>query len=154
LEKFNLVKSIQHKNRRGKPTEYKLLVNGLNIDLDFYYVSNTFVPPETESLGNFNPKIIENINNDLEIFYDVNEKGLIRSIEVKNKINKKKSELKKIFLSPVEQKFMKYLPHPSMDPEYFIKICNKAHLTDFINLRKLTAFVKKLQSLEIITIEN
>ena len=87
---------------------------------------------------------------ELRLFSIVTSRGFIQGIKIRKKTKAHRYIAHKIELSSIESRFMEFLPHPTMEPTSFFKICAKAQITDYISQKIVFNLVNKLLKLEII----
>ncbi|UCG00932.1 MAG: hypothetical protein JSW11_15110 [Candidatus Heimdallarchaeota archaeon] len=149
LAKNNILKSEQYLHKPGKPTFYSLLVDRIDISLDLSQISETMdVPPVAENIPN--PLIREDINSPPRVQFHFDNKDMVTEISVKVRTKAKKTIAHKIILNETESQFMKYIPHPTMEPESFFDICTKAGISDYYSIKEAYLFAEKLMKYDII----
>ncbi len=137
------------RKKAGKPTYFKSKVDQLTIILDM----DSLVSSIVQSYDNTelpNPLIREKAYLDDKIGYEINTKGLVTEISVKKRTKAKRFVKQKVRLNSLESQFMKYLPHPTMAFEPFLRICEKAELKNYFEQKILLHFVEKLKKIGII----
>ncbi len=97
-----------------------------------------------------NPFIREKSYLEPRIKYDVDDKGLVRKLTTKMQTKAKRYVKQEVELSQAESQFMKYLPHPTMDFEPFLQVCNKAKLDNYFEIKTILSFVEKMKKMGII----
>ncbi len=149
LAENNFLKSEQYPHRPGKPTFYSLLVDRINISLDLSEITETMdVPPISDNIPN--PQIRENSNLAPRVQFHLDNKDIVNEISVKVRTKAKKTIGYKISLNETESQFMKYIPHPTMEPELFLDICTKAGISDYYSIKEAYLFAEKLMKYDII----
>jgi len=149
LAENNFLKSEKYLQKPGKPTYYSLLVDRINISLELSRLAKTMdVPPITENIPN--PQIRENTNLPSRVQFLLDKKDMITKISVKVQTKAKKTIAHKIILNETESQFLKYLPHPTMQPEHFLDICRKAGISDYYSIKEVYLFAEKLAKYELI----
>lgn len=153
LAENDLLKSEKYLQRPGKPTYYSLLVDHFNISLDLAHLTETMdVPTVSENIPN--PQIREKTNLPSKVHFLLDIKDMVTEISVKVQTKAKKTIAHKIILNEVESQFMKYIPHPTMEPEYFLDICVKAGISDYYSIKEVYLFVEKLSKYDLIHFSN
>ncbi len=146
LHDYQLVDKKTAAHKPGKPTYYTLTTGELTINLDMAHLSSTLEEDETIP----NPVIREKVFSQRKINYILDENNFIREITWIQRAKDGRRVKRGIILSDAEIQFMKYLPHPTMQPEPFLEICEKGQITDYFTVKSLLLFVRKLQELDII----
>jgi len=149
LAENNILGSEKYPHKPGKPTFYTLLVDNINISLDLSQIAQTMdVPPVTENIPN--PQVRESVNLSPRVHFHLDTKDMVNKIAVKVRTKAKKTIAHTIVLNETESQFMKYLPHPTMKPEFFLDICLKAGISDYYSIKEVYLFAEKLLKYEII----
>jgi predicted transcriptional regulator len=130
----------------GKPTFYTLHTKQINLNLDLDIMSRNF--QSKSSIPDF--LIREKKGNYPQVTFLLNNRGKVITIKVRKRTKAHGYITHNIDLSPTKSRFMDFLPHPTMEPESFYKICTKIQITDFISQKSLYNFVQKLIKLGII----
>ena len=153
LAENNFLNSEKYLQKPGKPTYYSLLVENINISLELSHLAETMdVPPITDNIPN--PQIRENINLPSKVQFLFNTKDMVTEISVKVQTKAKKTIPHKIILNETESLFMKYLPHPTMEPEFFLDICTKAGISDYYSIKEAYLFAEKLTRYNLVHFSN
>ncbi|MFX0123840.1 MAG: hypothetical protein ACFFAE_09400 [Candidatus Hodarchaeota archaeon] len=149
LAEKNFLKSEKHLHKPGKPTFYFLLVDTIDISLDLSQIVETMdVPLVTDNIPN--PLVRENTNFTPRVLFHLDKKDMVNKISVKIRTKAKKTIVHKILLSETESQFMKYIPHPTMEPKPFLDICSKAGISDYYSIKEAYNFAEKLLKYDII----
>jgi len=85
-----------------------------------------------------------------KVSFILTNRGSIQGIKIRKKTKAHRFVTQTIELSSVESRFMQFLPHPTMEPESFLKICTKTKITDYISQKIVYNLVQKLLKLGII----
>ncbi|MHA2138849.1 MAG: hypothetical protein ACW98G_13295 [Candidatus Hodarchaeales archaeon] len=149
--KHNLIEKEYLPNKPGKPTYFSSKVNQINISLDMHNIALTLTEKfDKEAIPN--PLVRERPNLDSEAKFGIDNKGLVRNIVIKKRTKARRYVKQKVELSKTESLFMKYLPHPTMDSEYFLQLCQRAKITNYFEIKSLLSFIEKLEKLNIIEV--
>ncbi|MFX1516056.1 MAG: hypothetical protein ACFFC6_07100 [Promethearchaeota archaeon] len=149
LAESNFLSREKYLHKPGKPTFYSLLVDNINISLNLSHIAKTMdVPPVTENIPN--PQLRESTNLPPRVRFHLDTKDMVSKISVKVRTKARKTIVHTIALNETESQFIKYLPHPTMDPEFFLDICAKAGISDFYSIKEAYLFAEKLLKYEII----
>ena len=133
-------------DKRGKPTYYSIKSDQTVILLDVNILSQTAdfqisVPDILirEQLGLY-PRV--------QFIYGKN--SLIKSIKIRTRTKAHRTITRELELTANEGMFLKFLPHPTMEPKLLVEICKIAGITCSIQIRAIYNFVIKLRELNII----
>ena len=130
----------------GKPTYYTLKKNKVTLILDLDTMALDF---QSEfSIQDF--LIREKKGNYPQVSFVLDRNGMVRSIKIRKRTKARRFVTRKFELTTSETHFIKYLPHPAMDPLSFLKICEKAQINDLFIIKSLQNFSLKLIELGII----
>lgn len=146
LNKFRLLEKEFEPTKQGKPTYYILKKKKVNISLDLIKMSRNF----QKKISIKDILIRERKGIYPQVSFILTYRGSIQAIKIRKKTKAHRFRTHKIELSSVESRFMQFLPHPTMEPEHFFKICAKSQITDYVSLKIVNNFVQKLLKLEII----
>ncbi|MFX1507896.1 MAG: hypothetical protein ACFFDC_17555 [Promethearchaeota archaeon] len=153
LAENNFLRGEKYLQKPGKPTYYSLLVDRINISLELSHLAETMdVPTVTENIPN--PKIRENTNLPPRAQFLLDTKDMVTEISVKVQTKAKKTIARKIILNETEGQFLKYIPHPTMQPEHFLDICTKAGISDYYSIKEAYLFTEKLAKYDLIHFSN
>lgn len=133
----------------GKPTYYTNKRKEINISLNMVNLAKAFQNQKAKS-SLPNPIIREKANLQPRVTYVLGEEGLVQDIVHVKRTKARRYVRQRTELSKNESRFMKYLPHPTMQAKPFIEICKDAKITDFFTIKALLIFTKKLRKLDII----
>jgi len=133
-------------NKPGRPTFYTLKSKDINLKLDLDNMSQTF---ETKiSIPNISIREKKGIYPQISLLMD--NRGFVHGIKVRKKTKAQRYVTQKIELSNIESRFFRLIPHPTMEPESFYKLCDKAKIKDHVSQKTAYNFVQKLLKLGII----
>lgn len=145
----NFIDKQEFTNKPGRPTYFSLKTNEINITLNMDVISKSMTEKlDEQSLPN--PIIREKAYLEPKIIYEVDSKGLVNNLVVKMRTKAKRFVKQKVTLSQIESQFLKYLPHPTMEFESFLQICERAKLDNYFEIKSLLSFVGKLKKLGVI----
>ncbi|MFX0209213.1 MAG: hypothetical protein ACFFDT_24730, partial [Candidatus Hodarchaeota archaeon] len=148
LAENNFLNGEKYLQKPGKPTYYSLLVDRINISLELSHLAETMdVPAVTENIPN--PQIRENTNLPPRAQFLLDAKDMVTEISVKVQTKAKKTIAHKIILNVTESQFLKYIPHPTMEPEHFLDICGKAGISDYYSIKEAYIFAEKLAKYDL-----
>ena len=136
-------------NKPGKPTYFYPKSDQINITLDMQTIAGSFAAKFDETKLP-DPLIREKLNTKSGVTYEIDSKRTITKITVKKRTKAKRFVKQQIKLSKTEGQFMKYLPHPTMDFKTFSRVCKRAKLDNYFEMKSLLAFVEKLEKLGVI----
>jgi len=138
-------------NKPGKPTYYSAKSTQIEIMINIDAIAQE-INKESQKDALPNPYIRETPNLQPRITYVFNKTGLVEAIIIKRRTKAKRIVKQKITLNKAESVFMKYLPHPSMQAERFLTICERTQLKNYFTIKGLVSFVKKLKKYDIIEV--
>lgn len=133
-------------DKPGRPTYYTLKSKELNLNLDLERMSQNF--QVTTSIPNIFIREKKGIYPKISLLMD--KRGFVQSIKVRKKTKAQRYVTQKIELSSIESRFFRLIPHPTMEPESFDKLCIKAKITDHVSQKLVFNFVLKLLKLGIV----
>jgi hypothetical protein len=151
LCKYYFIEEKSFPNKPGRPTYYSVKSKKFTITLDMTYLGQSLdVQPEEGSLPN--SLIREKPNLSPRVTYTIDNEDIIRDLTIKRRTRAKRYVKYRITLSKDESNFMKYLPHPTMEPEPFLEICKKANLANYYTIKGILPFIEKLTKFDIIEV--
>ncbi len=148
----DFIEKKEFSNRPGKPTYFYPKSNQITITLDLHNIAHSLAKKMDETTLP-DPLIRERPNLVSGVTYDIDRKGLVRGITVKKRTKARRYVKQEFKLSTAEGQFMKYLPHPTMEFEPFLKVCRRAKLANYFEVKSLLSFVRKLENLGIIDLK-
>ncbi len=136
-------------DKPGKPTYYSAKSTKIDITINIDAIAQE-INKESQKDALPNLYMRETPNLQPRITYVFNKTGLVEAIIIKRRTKAKRIVKQKLTLNMAESAFMKYLPHPSMQAERFLTICERAQLKNYFTIKGLIPFVEKLKKYEII----
>ena len=146
LTEYLLLEKKAVPNKPGRPTFYTLKSKDINLRLDLDNMSQNF--HAKTSIPNISIREKKGIYPQISLFMD--KRGFVHGIKIRKKTKAQRYVTQKIELSTIESRFFRLIPHPTMEPESFYKLCTKAKITDYVSQKMVFNFVQKLLKLGII----
>ncbi len=146
LHSFGFLTKRTLNDKRGKPTYFSVKTEQTVILLDYEILS------QTADFEVSIPDIL--IREEFGLFPRVQfiygENSLIKSIKIRTRTKAKRAVTREIDVADIEGRFLKFLPHPTMEAKSLIELCEIAGITRSIQIRAIYNFVIKLKELNII----
>ena len=146
---FQFIKKKFVPTKPGKPTYYTNKRKEINISLNMVNLAKTF---QNQIAKSSLPSLIirEKANLQPRVTYILDKEGVVQEIVHVIRTKGRRNVRQRIKLSNNESRFMKHLPHPTMQAKPFIEICKQAKITNFFTIKALLIFTEKLRKLDII----
>lgn len=133
-------------DQQGRPTYYTLKTDQVVIFLDLKTLSETV--DYNISVPNVLIREKKGIYPRVRFLYGENKE--IKSIKIRKRTKAHRTRTQHLNLTDDESKFLKYIPHPTMEPCSLSDLCERAKITGMIRIRSIYNFVLKLRDLGII----
>ena len=148
LHKQGFLNKHTTKNQPGKPTYYTLKTDQNLILLDLNIIAKTV---------DFNiiiPNVFIREKKGLypRIQFIFEKDRSIKTIKIRIRTKAHRTITRDLNLTEDEGKFLKYLPHPTMEPCSLVESCKNANITGSIRIKSIYNFVEKLTDIGIIEI--